>query len=187
MKTREDAWELLCEHTKSESLRRHALAVEACMRYYAEKNGEDPEKWGMVGLLHDLDYEKWPSMDEHTKHTMEILRAEGWPEEIVRAVGSHYSEGTCVERESRMEHTLFAVDELSGFIPAVTYVRPSRNVADVEVKSVTKRMKEARFAAAVSREDIVKGAEELGITLDEHVANCIEGMKRNAQELGLAG
>ena len=157
------------------------------MRYYAEKNGEDAEKWGMVGLLHDLDYEQWPSMDEHTKHTMEILRELGWPDEVVRAVGSHYTEGTGVERQSPMEHTLFAVDELSGFITAVTYVRPSRNVADVEVKSVTKRMKELRFAAAVNRDDIVKGAEELGIPLEEHIVNCIEGLKRNAAELGLAG
>jgi putative nucleotidyltransferase with HDIG domain len=187
MKTREDAWQLLCEYTKSESLRRHALSVEACMRYYAEIHGQDPEEWAMVGLLHDLDYEKWPTMEEHTKQTMRILREAEWPDDTIRAVGSHYTEGTGLERQCPMEHALFAVDELSGFIAAVTFVRPSRNIADVEVKSVTKRMKEARFAAAVSREDIVKGAEELGIPLEEHVANCIEGMKRNAAELGLGG
>jgi putative nucleotidyltransferase with HDIG domain len=186
MKTREDAWELLCRHTESDSLRKHMLAVEACMRYYAEKHGEDPELWGVVGLLHDFDYEKNPNLEDHPKVGMSILKDEGWPEQIIRAIGSHAAERTGVERQSKMEHALFAVDELSGFILAVTYVRPSRSIVDVQVSSVKKKMKDKRFAAAVSREEMVQGAEELGITLDEHISNCIEAMKRVASELGVA-
>ena len=182
--TREDAWKLLCEYTQSDSLRKHALAVEAAMRYYAEKFGEDAELWGNTGLLHDFDYERWPEAPEHPTQGMRILRERGWPEDMIDAIAGH-APYLGIPRESLLAKTLFAVDELCGFITAVTYVRPSRKIAEVEVSSVKKKMKDKAFARAVSREDISQGAEELAIPLDDHIANCITAMQRSADALGL--
>lgn len=183
---REDAWELLTRFTQSESLRKHALSVEACMLAYAQKFGEDGDLWGVVGLLHDFDYEKFPSAQDHPYRGNEILAEHGASEEIRRAIMSHAGY-TGVSRDSRMEKTLFACDELAGFITAVTLVRPSKSLAEVEAKSVRKRMKDKAFARSVSREDIVNGATALGVDLDEHIAFCIEALKPVAKELGLAG
>jgi putative nucleotidyltransferase with HDIG domain len=183
---REEAWELLCEYTKSDSLRKHALAVEAAMRFYARKFGEDEEKWAVVGLLHDFDYEIHPTLDQHPQEGAKILRERGVPEEIVRAALSH-AEHLGLSRDTMMEKTLYAVDELSGFIIAVALVRPSKSVLDVEPSSVRKKMKDKAFARAVNREDIVKGAEAMGIDLNEHIAAVIEALKGIADELGLRG
>jgi putative nucleotidyltransferase with HDIG domain len=183
---RQDAWDLLCEYTKSEGLRKHALAVEAAMRYFARKRGEDEEKWGIAGLLHDFDYEIHPTLDKHPQEGAKILRERGWPEEIIRAVLSH-AEHTGVERTSPMEKTLFAVDELSGFVTAVTLVRPNKSLFEVEPSSVRKKMKDKAFARSVNRDDIVKGAEELGVELNDHIAEVIEAMQGVADELGLRG
>jgi putative nucleotidyltransferase with HDIG domain len=183
---RQDAWDLLCEYTKSEGLRKHALAVEAAMRYFARKHGEDEEKWGIAGLLHDFDYEIHPTLDKHPQEGAKILRERGWPEEIVRAVLSH-AEHTGVERISPMEKTLFAVDELSGFVTAVALVRPNKSLFEVEPSSVRKKMKDKAFARSVNRDDIVKGAEELGVELNDHIAEVIEAMRGAADELGLRG
>ena len=182
--SREDAWKLLCEYTKSDSLRKHALAVEAAMRFYAEKLGGDPELWGNTGLLHDFDYERWPEAPDHPTKGMKILKEQGWQEEMIQAIAGH-APYLGVPRETIMAKVLFAVDELCGFITAVTYVRPSRKVAEVEVSSVKKKLKDKAFARAVSREDIVQGAEELGIPLDDHIANCITALQRSADALGL--
>ena len=182
---RSDAWELLCEYTKSENLRKHALAVEAAMRAYARKYGEDEEEWGIVGLLHDFDYERWPEAPEHAAKGAEILAEKGYPEHVVRAVKSH-ADYLGVPRETNMEKALFAADELTGFVVAVALVRPSKSVRDVKVKSVKKKLKEKAFAAAVSREDIRQGAEELGVELDEHIQTVVEAMQGIADELGLA-
>lgn len=154
------------------------------MRYYARLWGEDEEKWGIVGLLHDLDYEQYPNLEEHPFRALEILKERGYPEEIVHAVASH-ADHTGVKRENRMEHTLFACDELSGFVTAVAYVRPTRKVADVEVPSVLKKMKDKAFARGVSREDLVKGAEEIGLPLEEHVQHVINALQSVADEIGL--
>lgn len=181
---REEAWRLLCEYTQSENLRRHALAVEACMRYYARLWGEDEELWGITGLLHDLDYEQHPSMEEHPFVGMEILRQKGYPEEVVRAVGAH-ADHTGIPRQTRMEHTLFACDELTGFVTAVALVRPSKKLAEVDVSAVRKKMKDKAFARAVSREELLKGAEEIGVPFEEHVQNVINAMSPIADELGL--
>lgn len=181
---REDAWGLLTEYTQSESLRKHARAVEACMRAYAEKFGEDPDRWSMTGLLHDFDYEKYPSAEDHPFRGNEILAERGWPEDVRRAIMSH-AEYSGVPRETNMEKALFACDELAGFITAVALVKPTKSLAEVDVKSVRKRMKDKAFARAVSRDDITKGAAELGVDLDEHIAFCIEAMKRVAGDLGL--
>jgi putative nucleotidyltransferase with HDIG domain len=191
MPTREDAWALLCEYTQSESLRKHMLAVEACVRAYALKNGAEEETWGLAALLHDFDYERWPNNDhasdrEHPAEGAKILREKGYSEEIIRAILSH-ADYTNVVRESPLEHTLFACDELAGFITACSYVRPSKSVLDLEASSVKKRMKDKAFARGVSREDVIKGAEELGIPLDEHIAFCIEAMRAEADALGLRG
>jgi putative nucleotidyltransferase with HDIG domain len=191
MPTREEAWSLLCEFTQSESLRKHMLAVEACVRAYARKTGADEETWGLAALLHDFDYERWPNNDhaaerEHPAEGAKILRERGYSEEIIRAILSH-ADYTNVTRQSPLEHTLFACDELAGFITACSYVRPSKSVLDLEASSVKKRMKDKAFARGVSREDVIKGAEEIGVPLEEHIAFCIEAMRGQADALGLRG
>src|SRR5207302_9594529 len=172
------------------SLRKHALAVEACMRAYARKlSGGAPEAeelWGVVGLLHDFDYEKYPSLEGHPYKGNEILKQRGYSDEIRRAIMSH-AEYSGVSRDTPMEKTLFACDELAGFITAIALVKPSKSLAEVEVKSVRKKMKDKAFARSVNRDDIVNGARDLGVDLDEHIAFCIEAMKGIASELGLAG
>src|SRR5579859_2108217 len=183
---RAQAWSLLCEYTQSESLRKHMLAVEACMRAYARKFGEDEEKWGLTGLLHDFDYEKYPTPQEHPFAGNKILEERGYPEEMRRAILSH-ADYSGVPRESRMEKTLFACDELAGFITATALVKPSKSLAEVEAKSVRKKMKDKAFARSVNRDDIINGAADLGVDLEEHIAFCIEAMKAIANELGLAG
>ena len=183
---REAAWGLLTEFTQSESLRKHALAVEACLRAYARQWGEDEQKWSVVGLIHDFDYEKYPSLDDHPMRGSEILEQRGWPEEIRRAILSH-ADHTGVARQSRLEHALFACDELAGFITAVALVKPGKSLAEVDARSVRKKMKDKAFARSVSRDDITKGAQELGIELEQHIAFCIEAMKGIAGELGLDG
>ncbi|MHB8730187.1 MAG: HD domain-containing protein [bacterium] len=185
--TREEAWALLVAETPSVNLRKHMLAVEAVMRAYACRFGEDEETWGLVGLLHDLDYEKHPSQEAgHPFAGVELLRGRGLPEPLCRAILSH-ADYSGVSRESRMEKTLFAADELSGFVIAVALVRPSRAIADVDVPSVLKKMKDKAFARAVRREDITSGAEGLGIPLEEHVGVVIEALKGIAPQLGLEG
>jgi len=186
MNERDAAWCLLTEFTQSESLRKHALAVEACMRAYARKNGGDEEFWGMVGLLHDFDYEKYPTADEHPYKGSEILKERGYSEEVRRAIMSH-AEYTGVARVSPMEKTLFACDELAGFITACALVKPGKSLAEVEAASVRKKMKDKAFARSVNRDDIIQGAAELGVGLEQHIAFCIEAMKAIARELGLEG
>lgn len=186
MINRESAWSLLCEYTQSESLRKHMLAVEACMRAYARKFGEDEEKWGITGLLHDFDYEKYPTPQEHPFTGNKILEDRGYPEEVRRAILSH-ADYSGVKRESKMEKTLYACDELAGFITATALVKPGKSLAEVEAKSVRKKMKDKAFARSVNRDDIINGAADMGVDLEEHIAFCIEAMKRIASELGLAG
>ena len=183
---RPDAWALLCEYTQSESLRKHMLAVEACMRAYARKFGEDENKWAITGLLHDFDYEKYPTPAEHPFVGNKILEERGYPEEIRRAILSH-ADYSGVKRESRMEKTLYACDEIAGFITASALVKPNKSLAEVEAKSVRKKMKDKAFARSVNRDDIINGAADLGVDLEEHIAFCIEAMKGIAGELGLAG
>ncbi|MGA2695769.1 MAG: HDIG domain-containing metalloprotein [Terriglobales bacterium] len=183
---RENAWCLLTEFTQSESLRKHALAVEACMRAYARKFSGDEELWGIVGLLHDFDYDRYPSLEDHPYKGNEILKERGYPEEMRRAIMSH-AEYTGVTRDTPMEKALFACDELAGFITAVALIKPNRSLAEVDTKSVRKRMKDKAFARKVNREDIVNGAADLGVDLDEHIAFCIEALKDFAKELGLQG
>ncbi|BAI81265.1 HAD-superfamily hydrolase [Deferribacter desulfuricans SSM1] len=182
--SREEAYQLLTEYTKSDSLIKHALAVETAMRAYAEKFGEDVEKWGVVGLLHDFDYEKYPSEEEHPYKGAEILKERGYPEDIIEAILGH-ADYTGVERKTLMAKTLFAVDELSGFLLACAYVRPDKKIANVKVKSVKKKLKDKSFARGVNREDIYKGVEELGVDLDEHIAFLIEALSKNADILGV--
>src|SRR5947199_2055640 len=176
MINRESAWSLLCEYTQSESLRKHMMAVEGCMRAYARKHGEDENKWAITGLLHDFDYEKYPTPQEHPFVGNKILSERGYPEEIKRAILSH-AQYSGVARESNMEKALFACDELAGFITATALVKPGKSLAEVEAKSVRKKMKDKAFARSVSREDITQGAAELGVELEEHIAFCIEAMK----------
>jgi putative nucleotidyltransferase with HDIG domain len=191
MPTRDDAWKLLCEYTQSESLRKHMLAVEACVRAYARKHGADEELWGLAALLHDFDYERWPNEahapdKEHPAEGARILREQGYSEEIVRAILSH-ADYCNVPRQSPLEHTLFACDELAGFLTACAYVRPSKSILDLEVDSVKRRLKDKAFAKGVSREDVRKGAEELGIPLEEHIAFCIAALRDQADALNLRG
>jgi predicted hydrolase (HD superfamily) len=187
---RNQAWCLLTEFTQSESLRKHALAVEACMRACAGKFGasspEEVDLWGIVGLIHDFDYEQYPSLDDHPYKGNAILKERGWPEVISRAVMSH-AEYSGVTRDSVMEKSLFACDELAGFITAVALIKPTKSLAEVDVKSVRKRMKDKAFARKVNRDDIVSGAAALGVDLDEHIAVCIEALKGISVELGLDG
>src|SRR6202165_2026476 len=189
--TRDDAWKLLCEYTQSDSLRKHMLAVEACVRAYARKHGADEALWGLAALLHDFDYERWPNNDhaadkEHPAEGAKILRELGYSEEITRAILSH-ADYSGVTRQSPLEHTLFACDELAGFLIACTYVRPSKSILDLEVDSVKKRLKDKAFARGVSRDDVRKGAEELGVPLEEHIAFCIAALRENADALGFRG
>lgn len=186
---RDEAWEILCEYTKGEALRKHGLAVEAAMRAYARKYGEDEQMWGIVGLLHDFDYEMHPNAEEHPKKGAPILRERGVPEEIVHAVLCHafYLEDLGVTRENNMDRAIFAVDELAGFITAVALVKPNKSIDEVDVRSVRKKMKDKGFARAVRREDITDGAEVLGVDLDEHIAFVIEALKPVAETLGIGG
>src|SRR5439155_27280851 len=186
MNDRDAAWGLLTEFTQSESLRKHALAVEACMRAYAKKFGEDQDLWGIVGLIHDFDYEKYPTPEEHPYKGNEILKERGYSDEIRRAIMSH-AEYSGVSRDTAMEKALFACDELAGFITACALIKPGKSLAEVDVKSVRKRMKDKAFARKVNRDDIINGAADLGADLDEHIAFCIEALKPIAQELGLDG
>lgn len=181
--TREAAWELLNEHTKNPNLVKHGLAVEACMRHYAEEFGEDVEKWGMVGLIHDFDYEQHPTADEHPYVGAKILRENGYPEDIVNAVLGH-ADYTGVERDTLMAKTLFAVDELSGLVVAVALVHPNK-LEDVKVSSVKKKLKDSSFARSVNRDDIHKGIEELGVDMEEHLQLVIDALKSIKAELGL--
>ena len=184
--TRETAWSLLTEYTKSDSLRKHALAVEAALRGYARRFGEDEEVWGFVGLIHDFDYERWPDPVDHPFRGVAILRERGCPEFVLRAILSH-ADYSGVPRETRLEKTLYACDEMAGFITAAALVRPTKSVLDLEPSSVRKRMKDKAFARAVDRGDLVRGAEALGVPLDEHIANVIASMRERADDLGLRG
>lgn len=183
---RQKGLNLLKEYTKSESLLRHAYAVEQAMRKYAQKYGENEDKWGITGLLHDFDYEKYPTAEEHPFVGNKILQENGYEDEILEAIMGH-AEYTGVPRTTLLAKTLFACDELTGFIFAVTYVRPSKSVNDVKVKSVTKKLKDKGFAAKVSRTDINNGIEELGVDRAEHIQFVIDALKEKAEELGLAG
>jgi len=180
------AWDLLCEYTKTEPLRKHGLAVEAAMRAYARKFSGDEEQWGIVGLLHDFDYEAHPNPEEHPAKGAEIMRQRGWPEEIIYAILCHadYLE---LERKTPMDRAIYAVDELTGLVIAVALVRPSKSIHEVDVRAVRKKMKDKGFARAVNRDDIVKGADQLGVDLDEHIGFVIEALKPVANELGIAG
>ena len=183
---RDQAWDIVCEFIQSDSLRRHALAVETCVVAYARKYAEDEEKWAVTALLHDFDWEVHPQLPDHPTLGEPILAERGVSEEIRRAILSH-ADFTGVPRVSPLEKTLFACDELAGFLTAISYVKPSRSIHEVDVKSVRKKMKDKAFARTVNRDDIVNGAAELGVDLDEHIAFCIEAMKARAAELGVAG
>ncbi|MCS6951791.1 MAG: HDIG domain-containing protein [Bryobacterales bacterium] len=186
MITREEAWQILCEFTKSENLRKHALAVEACVVAYARRFGEDEAKWSVTALLHDFDWEIHPQAPDHPLKGEPILAARGVDEEIRRAILSH-ADYSGVPRQSPLEKTLFACDELAGFLTAVSLVKPHKSIFEVDVPSVRKKLKDKAFARSVNREDIVRGAEELGIPLDEHIGFCIRAMQERAEELGLKG
>ena len=183
---REDAWKLLTTYTASDSLLKHAMAVEASVAGYARKFGEDEQAWSVVALLHDFDYERWPAPEDHPFRGCEILREKGYPEWVTRAILSH-ADYSGVPRTSLLEKTLWACDELSGFIVAASLVRPTKSILDLEPKSVLKRMKDKAFARAVKREDLRQGAEELGLPLEEHIANVISFMRERADALGLRG
>jgi putative nucleotidyltransferase with HDIG domain len=189
--TRDDALALVHEYTASDSLRKHMLSVEAGMRAYADKLGEDAERWGLAGLIHDFDYERYPNdahsaTEEHPAEGVRILRARGWPEDVLDAVMGH-AHYTNTPRLTPMAKTLFAVDELTGLITATALVKPSRSVHDVDARSVRKKMKDKAFARGVSRDDVVNGAADLGVDLDEHIAFVIEAMRGSAEALGLGG
>jgi predicted hydrolase (HD superfamily) len=195
--TREAAWQLVVEYTQSQSLRKHALSVETCIRAYGKREADAlglegdehaafVDKYAVVGVLHDFDYERFPSLDDHPFAGSKILAELGWPEEIRNAILSHASYSG-VPRNSHLEKALFACDELAGFLTACALVKPTKSIFDVEVAGVLKKMKDKAFAKGVHREDIIKGATELGVDLDQHIAFCIEAMQKNAAELGLAG
>lgn len=186
MPDRTHAWNLVCEYTQSESLRRHMLAVEAAVRAYARKFGEDEEKWGLVGLLHDFDYERWPDPPQHPLEGAKILAAQGYPEEIIYAIKSHADYLPDCPRVSRLDKTLYACDELAGFVTACAMVRPE-GIRGMEAKSVKKKLKAKGFAAAVNRDDITRGAADLDVDLDEHIQFVIDAMSPIAEELGIAG
>lgn len=191
-KTREDAWDLMTSHTASESLRRHMMAVEAAMRAYARRYGEDEERWGMAGLLHDFDYEQHPNPNaeadpnEHPLFGAALLEQQGYPEDVIYAIKTH-ADYLDLPRKSRMDRALFAVDELTGLITAAALVRPDRSLHNLETKSVRKKMKDKAFARGVSREDVINGAQELGVDLDEHITFVIAAMREIAPDLGLDG
>jgi putative nucleotidyltransferase with HDIG domain len=184
--SRAEAWTLMTEFTQSESLRKHMLAVEAAVRGYARQFGEDEEDWGVVALLHDFDYERYPDQENHPYRGVEVLKAKGYPEWVTRAILSH-ADYSGVSRESRLEKTLYACDEMSGIVTAASLVRPSKSIMDLEASSVIKRMKDKAFARAVNRDDLKRGAEELGIPLDQHITNVIAFMRVQADALGLRG
>ncbi|HUB80879.1 MAG TPA: HDIG domain-containing protein [Bryobacteraceae bacterium] len=186
MVDREQAWNILCEFTKSEGLRKHALAVETCVSAYARKGGADEARWATTALLHDFDWEIHPTLEEHPQKGSAILAERGVDEEMRRAILSH-AQHTGVPRESPLEKTLFACDELAGFITAISYVKPHRSVFEVDVSSVKKKMKDKAFARSVNRQDILDGAQELGVPLDDHIDFCIKAMQARAEELGLKG
>ncbi len=191
MPDRDQAWKLLCEYTQSESLRKHALAVEACVRAYARKARADEEVWGITALLHDFDYERWPNAAhapdaEHPAEGSKILREHGYSEEIIRAILSH-ADYSGVARESALEHTLYACDELAGFLTACALIKPSKSILEVETDSVKRKLKDKAFARGVNRDDVRRGAEELGVPLEAHIVFCIEAMKAVADALGLRG
>ena len=189
--TRDDAWALLCEYTQNESLRKHALAVEACVRAYARKSGADENLWGLTAVLHDFDYERWPNdahspTEEHPAGGSAILRDRGYPEEMIRAILSH-ADYSGVPRISLLEKTLYGCDELAGFLTACSYVKPGHSIHEVDAKSVRKKLKDKAFARSVNRDDILRGVAELNVDLDEHIEFCIRAMQARASELGLAG
>jgi predicted hydrolase (HD superfamily) len=189
MPTREEAWELLCEYTKGKSLRQHALAVEAAMRAAAVRYGglgEDVDEWGMTGMLHDFDYEMFPTAEEHPFKGSNILCGRGYPDRIIRAILGHATY-TGVARDTQMARALFATDELCGFLVACALVRPSKSLDDLEVSSVKKKLKDKAFARTVNRDDIRQGVEELGVELDEHIRFCIEALKPVQDRIGLKG
>jgi putative nucleotidyltransferase with HDIG domain len=183
---RNQAWQIVCEFVKSDSLRKHMLAVEACVAAYARQAGEDEEKWAVTALLHDFDWEIHPNLPDHPTKGEAILAERGVSEEIRRAILSH-ADFTGVPRVSPLEKTLFACDELAGFLTACSYVKPGRSIYEVETASVRKKLKDKAFARAVNRDDILNGAAQLGVELDRHISFCIEAMKARAAELGLAG
>jgi putative nucleotidyltransferase with HDIG domain len=191
MPNRDDAWNLLCEYTQSESLRKHALAVEACVRAYARKLGGDENTWSLAGLLHDFDYERWPNAEhhptkEHPYEGSQILRERGYSEEIIHAILGHASYSG-VPRVSPLDRALFACDELAGFLTACALIKPSKSIHEVETTSVKKKLKDKAFARGVSRDDVYNGAQELGVPLDDHIAFCIEALRGVAPQLGLNG
>ncbi|HJT87252.1 MAG TPA: HDIG domain-containing protein [Bryobacteraceae bacterium] len=186
MLDRQKAWEILCEFTQSESLRKHALAVESCVTAYARRFGEDEQKWGVTALLHDFDWEIHPQAPDHPMKGEALLAERGVEEEIRRAILSH-ANYSGVPRASQLEKTLYACDELAGFITAISYVKPRRSVFEVDVASVKKKMKDKAFARSVNRQDIVEGAQELDVPLDDHIDFCIKAMQARAEDLGLKG
>ncbi len=186
MPTRDNAWALLCEWTQSENLRKHALAVEACVRAYARQEGADEELWSLTALLHDFDYERYPGAPDHPAEGSKVLCSLDYPEEIITAILSH-ADYMNVPRETPLQKTLFACDELAGFLTACTLVRPTKNIAELQVKSVKKRMKDKAFARGVNRDDVRHGAEALGVPLEDHITFCIDAMRGIADKLGLDG
>ena len=186
MKSREEAFELLTQFTKNDSLVKHGIGVEAAMKAYARKYGEDVERWGIVGLLHDFDYEVHPTEDKHPLDGSKILRERGYPEDIIYAIQCH-ADYLGLDRKTNMDKAIFAIDELVGLVTAVALVRPTKSIMDVEVRSVKKKMKDKAFARGVKREDIVNGTAQLGVEMDEHIALVIEAMQGVASELGLDG